>query len=109
MEGSMSSRDSIFSSARMGRPAATRPMSGRPSCSRMVSMSLMPREAPGTSAMTPLRESAQVFFSGVGRFEAKLVGDFRPRGGHAGFVNGALDEAQDFGLARGEVGHGGFL
>ena len=100
----------MFSSARMGRPAATRPMSGRPICSRMVSMSLMPREAPGTQRDDALaRERAQVFFGGVRGFETELVGDFRARGRHAGFVNGALDEAQDFGLARGEIGHGGFL
>ena len=54
-------------------------------------------------------QRAAVFFGGVRRFEAEFVGDFRPRGRHAGFVNGALDEAQDFGLARSEVGHGGFL
>src|ERR1700722_7307603 len=49
----------MFSSARMGRPAATRPMSGRPNCSRMVSFSWMPREVPGTRAITPLRARAR--------------------------------------------------
>jgi hypothetical protein len=50
-----------------------------------------------------------MFFGSVRGFETELIGYFRPRGRHAGFVNGALDEAQDFGLARGEIGHGGFL
>ena len=34
-------------------------MSGRPICSRMVSLSWIPREVPGTRAITPLRASAR--------------------------------------------------
>ena len=37
------------------RPAATRPISGRPNCSRSASLSTMPREAPGMRSSTPLR------------------------------------------------------
>ena len=33
------------------------------------------------------RQGAQMFFGGVRGFETELVGDFRPRGRHAGFVN----------------------
>src|SRR5258705_8862093 len=49
----------MCSSARIGRPAATRPMSGRPSCTRSVSLRRMPREEPGTSSTQPLRASAR--------------------------------------------------
>jgi hypothetical protein len=37
------------------------------------------RRAPAHDTLA--RQGTQVFFGGVGRFEAQLVGDFRPRGG----------------------------
>lgn len=48
-------------------------------------------------------ECAQVLFGGIRRAEAELGGDLRAGGRHAGFSHGALDEAEDFGLAGREV------
>ena len=62
----------MFSSARMGRPAATRPISGRPIWSRSESLSWMPRDAPGRSSSTPLRCRAR-------RCSSAALADRNPR------------------------------
>ncbi len=50
------------------------------------------------------RQRAQVFFGGIGRLEAQLVGDFLAGGRHARFLYRTLDEPQDFALAWREIG-----
>ena len=55
----------------MGLPAATRPISGRPSCSRRESFSWMPREAPGNRSSTPFLCSAR-------RCSSAAFGDLKP-------------------------------
>jgi hypothetical protein len=52
------------------------------------------------------RERAQVLFGSVGRAKTELAGDLGACGRHARFVDEALDETQDLGLAWCQVGHG---
>ena len=48
----------------------------------------------------------QMLLGGIGGPEPELLRDFCPRGRHAGLGNSSLDEAKDFGLSWGQVGHG---
>jgi hypothetical protein len=48
-------------------------------------------------------QGLQVFFSGIGGFEAKFGGDFSPRGWCTGVLDGGLDQVQNLLLAGGEL------
>lgn len=52
------------------------------------------------------RQGLEVFFSGVGRLEAQLLGDLRAGRRIAVVVEAAFDESQDFGLAWRQFQHG---
>ena len=54
----------------------------------------------------------QVFFGGVGRFEAHFSGNFSARGRRARVADGALDQIQNLLLSGSELGrrgHGGWV
>ncbi len=90
----------------IGRPAATRPNERQANCSRRMSLSWMPREAPGMRSMAPLRlQGTQMFFGGVRRLEPQGAGRFPPGWAACRFPNGILNELEDLGLAGSKVRH----
>jgi hypothetical protein len=68
-------------------------MSGKPICSRRMSRSSVQRP--------------QVLLGGVHGLEAEFFRDFRPGWRHAGFHDRALDQPQNLGLSRRQIGHDG--
>ena len=60
---------SIFSAARIGSPAATRPTTGMPPC--MPSGNLIPRDVPGVNTIAP-------FFAKAFRCSSAALGDLNP-------------------------------
>jgi hypothetical protein len=44
-----------------------------------------------------------MLLGGIGGLEPELLRNFCPRGRHAGFRNGSLDETKDFGLTGSEI------
>ena len=58
-----------------------------------------PREAPGVISMAPLR-ALEVLLRGIGRLEAELLSDLRAGWRITVVFRAALDEGEDFRLAR---------
>ena len=96
----------MFSSARIGRPAATRAHQRQ---AELLAHGVLKLDA-ARGARQQLddalaRQRPQVLLGRIGRAETELGGDLGARRGHAGLREAALDEAQHPGLAGCEIGH----
>ena len=96
----------MFSSARIGRPAATRADQRQPKLLAHRVAAAGCRASAGQQLNHPFaRQRAQVLLGRVGRAKTEFGRNFGPRRRHTGLGKAALDEAQYPGLAWCQIGH----